>query len=193
MQRIFIAIPIDKHTQQQINELVEPIKGSRQDIRWVAENNRHLSLAFLGDKSIAVVDNLLRSFDETYQQEIQFRYRLSSLTRFPEPGGRIIALTDEPDERLHNLFQITLKLLQRNKIEIDRKKFRPHITLGRIRRAKHVKTTFDRHTDISLDITKITLFQSTLTESGSIYTALKETLLNSFGALEHGDGPCITY
>lgn len=173
MQRIFIGIPVDKHSQQQINKLLEPIKGSRQDIRWVAENNRHLSLAFLGDQPISRVDNLLRRFAETYQQEKQFRYRLSSLNRFPDSRGRIIALTDEPDRCLDNLFQITLKLLQKINIEIDRKKFRPHITLGRIRRPKHVKTSFDRQTDINVEINQITLFQSTLTESGSIYTALK--------------------
>ena len=177
MQRVFIGIPIDKQAQQHINELLKTIKDSRRDIRWVAENNRHLTLAFLGNRTISEVDNLLRLFDETYQQETHFQYRLSNLTRFPEPTGRIIALTNEPDGPLDNLFQITLKLLQRNKLEFDQKEFRPHITLGRIRRAKHVKTTFERQTNIKLDITKITLYQSTLSDSGSIYSALKETLL----------------
>jgi len=177
MQRVFIGTPIDKQSQQQINELLKPIRDSRRDIRWVVESNRHLTLAFLGNRTHSEVDELLRLFDETYQQKTHFQYRLSSLVRFPDPKGRIIALTSEPTGPLDHLFQITLKLLQRNKLEFNRKKFRPHITLGRIRRPKHVKTTFDRQTNINLDIIKITLYQSTLTDSGSIYTALKETLL----------------
>lgn len=177
MQRVFIGIPIDKQSQQQINELLKPIIDSRRDIRWVVESNRHLTLAFLGNRTHSEVDELLRLFDETYQQKTHFQLRLSALTRFPDPRGRIIALTSEPSGPLDHLFQITLKLFQRNKLEFNRKKFRPHITLGRIRRPKHVKTTFDRQTNINLDIIKITLYQSTLTDSGSIYTALKETLL----------------
>ena len=176
-QRVFIGIPIDKQSQQYINELLKPIKDSRRDIRWVPENNRHLTLAFLGDRPISEVDNLIRLFDESYQQETRFHYSLSTLERFPNPTGRIIALTNEPTEPLDTLFQVTLKLLQRNEIEFDRKRFRPHVTLGRIRRPKHVKKTFDQQININLDITKITLFQSRLTETGSIYLPLKETLL----------------
>jgi len=178
-QRVFIGIPIDNQSQQHINELLKPIKDSRQDIRWVPENNRHLTLAFLGNRPIFEVDNLIRLFDESYQQETRFQYRLSTLERFPEPTGRIIALTNEPTKPLDNLFQITLKLLQRNEIEFSRKKFRPHLTLGRIKRPKHVKKTFDRQINIKLDITKITLYQSTLSESGSIYLPLKEIQLNN--------------
>ena len=178
-QRVFIGIPIDKHSQQQINELLKPIEDSRRDIRWVPENNRHLTLAFLGDRPISEVKNLTRLFDESYQQESRFQYRLSTLERFPEPTGRIIALTNEATEPLANLFQITLKLLQRNEIEFDRKKFRPHVTLGRIRRPKHVNKTFDKQLNINLDITKITLYQSNLSESGSIYLPLKEIQLDN--------------
>lgn len=178
LQKVFIGIHVDKQSQQHINELLKPIKKSRQDIRWVAESNRHLTLAFLGDIPISEVEILVRLFDETYQQEAQFQYELSTLTRFPEPTGRILALTGDPTGPLDNLFQITRKLLKRNQLEFDRKEFRPHITLGRIRRAKHVKTTFDQQTNISLDITKITLYQSTHTESGSIYSTLKETQLS---------------
>jgi len=176
-QRIFIGIPIDKQSQQHINELLKPIQDSRQDIRWVPENNRHLTLAFLGDRPISEVNNLIRLFDENYQQETRFHYSLSTLERFPDPKGRIIALTGEPDEPLDKLFQITLKLLQRNEIEFDRKKFRPHLTLGRIKRPKHVKKTFDQQININLDITKITLYQSRLTEFGSTYLPLKEIQL----------------
>lgn len=176
-KRVFIGIPCDKQAQRQINELLRPIRKSPLDVRWVPENNRHLTLAFLGNIATTKVENLLGLFDETYQQETPFQTMLTRLTRFPDPTGRIIALINEPDISLNHLFQITLRLLQKNRLEPDRKEFRPHITLGRIRRAKQVKANFDQRTNIRLDITKIRLYQSTMTESGSIYTALKETQL----------------
>ena len=177
MQRVFIGIPVDEQSQQHINELLKPIKKLRQDIRWEPANNRHLTLAFLGDLPVPEVENLLQLFSETYQQETRFEYRLSTLTRFPEPTSRIIALVDDPTGPLERLFQITRRFLERNNIELDLKEFRPHVTLGRIKKANRVKTNFDQQTNINLAIDKITFYLSTLSESGSIYTKLKETQL----------------
>ncbi len=177
LQRVFIGIPVDGQSQQRINELLKPLKALHQGIRWEPENNRHLTLAFLGDMPIPEVENLLQLFAETYQQERHFDYKLSTLTRFPTTTGRIIALVDDPNGPLSRLFQITRRFLERNDVKLNLKAFRPHITLGRIKRAKHVKTNFDQQTNIKLNINKIAFYQSTLSESGSIYTALKETPL----------------
>jgi 2'-5' RNA ligase len=177
-QRIFIGIPVDRHSQQHTNELVKPIRRSRQDIRWEPERNRHLTLAFLGNIQIQEVQNLLQMFDEPYRQEKRFQYKLNTLTRFPDSTGRVIALVDDPTAPLEHLFQITLKLLQENNLKPDRKEFRPHITLGRIKRVKHVKANFSQRANIKLVVDRITLFQSTLSESGSIYSPLKETKLS---------------
>ena len=177
MQRVFIGIPVDIRAQQHINDLLRPLKKSRGDIRWVPEINRHLTLAFLGNVPVAEVDILMGLFDETYGQEKYFPYKLSMLTRFPGLTGRIIALTGEPDRSMDNLFQITSRFLQSNRQSIDRREFRSHVTVGRLKRAKQVKTTFDRQTKIHLEIGRIVLYQSTLTESGPIYSVLKETQL----------------
>ena len=176
--RIFIGIPVDKAAQRRIDELLQPIKNARQDVRWVPASNRHLTLAFIGNIPGSVAAHLIRQFDETYQHEPRFEYKMSSLARFPDSTGRIIALVDEPVKPLNKLFHITLELLQRNKLEFDRKHLRPHITLGRIKRAKHIKTGFDQHGNIKLDIDKIVLYQSTFTASGPVYSILKQTCLN---------------
>jgi 2'-5' RNA ligase len=178
MHKVFIGIPIDKNSQRKINELLGPIKKSLQDVRWVPAGNRHLTLAFIGNIPGSVVKNLSRQFDESYQQEAHFQYNMSSLTRFPDSKGRIIALVDDPARSLNKLFQITLALLQRNNINFCQKKFRPHITLGRIKRPKHGTPDLDRQINIKLNIAKIVLYLSTSTESGPIYTTLKRTRLS---------------
>ncbi len=175
MQRVFIGIPVDIQAQQHINGLLRPLKESWRDIRWVPEINRHMTLAFLGNVPVAEVGILIDLFDETYGKEKHFCHRLSMLTRFPEPTGRIIALTGDPDRSLDSLFQITLKFLKNNKQSMDQREFRSHVTVGRLKRAKQIKTTFDQQIDIRLEIGRIVLYQSTLTESGPIYSVLKET------------------
>jgi 2'-5' RNA ligase len=177
LQRVFIGIPVDVRSQQQINKLLEPIKDPRHDLRWVPENNRHMTLAFLGDIEAPVVENLVRLFDEVYRREACFNYRLSLLTRFPNSKGRIIALTGEPTDLLDHLYQLTLDFLTGNDVEFDRKRFRPHVTLGRIKKAKQVKTNFDKQAGITLDINRVRFYRSTLSQRGSVYQVMSEVEL----------------
>ena len=123
--RLFIGVPIDKHCQQRTNELIKPVRNLSREIRWMSEDNRHLTLVFLGDKLVSEVEILLQQFDKAFQREKHFQYNLSALARFPDPKGRIIALTGDPTRPLVNLFQVTRNLLQQIELEFDQKKFRP--------------------------------------------------------------------
>jgi 2'-5' RNA ligase len=176
-QRVFIGIPVDKQSQQHINELLQPFRTLPLDISWETDDKRHLTLAFLGIKPTSEIVKLKRLLDEAYQQQPHFHYHLSALQRFPTSSGRIIALVGEPARPLDDLFQITLELLLRANVETDLKDFRPHITLGKVRKPKQLKAQIDQPTNISMSINKIVLYQSTHTESGSIYSSLKETEL----------------
>lgn len=178
MQRVFIGIRVDNHALQCINKLVASMGNAGPKMRWVPENNRHLTLAFLGDKPACEVEMLARQFDETYLKVTRFEYRLSQLARFPGADGRIVALTGATSGALENLFQLTGKLLRGNKIDFEQKKFRPHITLARIRNPNSLKLTIDQPVNIRLDVSRVTLYQSTLTGSGSVYSVLQETRLH---------------
>ena len=177
MQRVFIGIPVDNPAQQQINELLKPIKKSVQGVRWVPEHNWHLTLAFLGNRTDRVVENLVQSMDQAYQQETVFQTGLSSLRRFPGSTGNIIALVFKDDTRLDHLFQATQAFLVENGFHFSRQQFLPHITLGRVRSASPLNSILNQQINIHLQIDKIAFFQSTLTKTGSIYLALKETEL----------------
>ncbi len=122
---------------------------------------------------------MLGLFDKSYSHLEQFQISLTRLVRFPDEQGRIIALITEPDPALAFLYQTTVELLQSSSLDLLRKEFRPHITLGRISRVKQVTDIIDYPTAIDLGIRSIRLYQSTLGESGSVYTVLKETPLGS--------------
>lgn len=177
MQRIFIAVPVNRRLQKQINRVLAPIKRSNHDIRWVAEQNRHLTLAFLGDQPDSMVDALAGSMDETYRRASRFDAVFPALARFPDAKGNILALVGDADDRLAGLFQSTRGLLAQFGLAPEHERFRPHITVGRIIRPRLLKTRFHEPTNIQLHIDRIALYQSTLTPNGSVYLALKETVL----------------
>ena len=182
MQRVFIGIPVDKPAQRQINELLIPAKESNPDIRWAPEQYRHLTLAFIGNKPTGVIEDLVRSMHLAFQHELAFKTGFSTLRRFPTSTGNIIALVYKPDDYLAQLFQVTQDFLTENGLRFDHKPFRPHITLGRLRKASKLKKTFNQQTNIRLRVDKVALYQSTLTDTGSIYLALKEIELGQTGA-----------
>ena len=177
MQRIFIGIPVDERGQGPVNRLLRPVKRVSQDIRWIPEHNRHLTLAFLGNKSKPQIDCLLHAFDETFGKASKFQFCLSALTRFPDSRGRIIALTGQSGGPLEAVHLATKNLLDKNGIEFDQKQFRPHVTLGYIRKARQVKAVFDQQTQILLNVDRVVLYRSKPTVTGSIFTRLKETKL----------------
>jgi len=176
-KRVFIGIPLDQRCQRCINQLLRPLKNSGRGIRWVPEINRHMTLAFLGDKPAAEIENLLNGFDEAYRHAASFQFGLSTLARFPNARGRIIALLDEPSKPLGELYRLTLGLLQAGHVKFDRRAFRPHVTLARIRKTGQLDTAFAQQTNVRLDIDRLRFYQSTLTESGPVYTPLKEVWL----------------
>ncbi|NNK99664.1 MAG: RNA 2',3'-cyclic phosphodiesterase [Xanthomonadales bacterium] len=179
MQRVFIGIPVDKHLQKKINELSGPIKNSNPNLRWVAETNRHLTLAFIGNIPDLKVEILRRQFEQAYQGCSQFKYRFSRLARFPGAASGIIALTGEPDTAMDHIFQLTRRFLGNVGFDFDSKKFRPHVTLARIRRKQQLNTSFLHATELNLAVDRVWLYQSSLTASGSIYSTLEETMLSN--------------
>lgn len=176
-QRIFVGIPIGTPCQRVIGQLLDPLKPRHRNLRWVPANNRHLTLAFLGDVPATEVETLLLGFKNAYQRYKPFRYCLSALERFPDTRGRIIALTGEASEPLHNVAMATRDMLQECGLGFERKKFRPHVTLARIRNPKHPFESIDRKVQVDIDVERIVVYRSTLTNSGSIYAVLQEARL----------------
>lgn len=175
--RVFIGIECDKQFCERSEELIKPLKKSLPNTRWVPQINQHMTLAFLGEISNSSVEKLMAGFDQAYRFKTRFTYRFTRLCRFPGSTGGIVALEGKPEGPVHSLYQSTLNFLNTVHLEPVRKEFRPHITLGRIRKPESVRSEVDQNIDVKLDVTKITFYQSTLTEKGSIYKALKESRL----------------
>lgn len=176
-KRIFIGIPVDGHAQQKIDDVLTPIRSSRQDIRWVPGVNRHLTLAFLGNLQMSQLNRLSGQFAEFYQQENSFRYRLTSLEPFPGADSTIIALTGEADRSLGQLFQTTSELLSACRLEADKKRFLAHVTVGRLKRGSRDFAPVHRKVNIYLEVKNVSLYQSISSDSGPVYTRLKNARL----------------
>lgn len=177
--RLFIGIPVGGRCQRQIDECLRTLVPARRRWRWIPESNRHMTLAFMGSLPVQAGADLARVFAAEYASVKSFQYRFSVLQRFPHRSASLIALTGDSIPPMDRLVRVTRSLLQREGIDFDQVKFRPHITLARTGRPGRADAVIEIKTDIRLDVERVALYESTLDRSGSVYSVLATARLRS--------------
>ncbi|HRZ95769.1 MAG TPA: RNA 2',3'-cyclic phosphodiesterase [Candidatus Moranbacteria bacterium] len=132
-RKIFISINIPNKAKKRLVSAVE--KWQDLPVKWTKESNLHITLFFLGyidDESAAEVCSKVR---EIAENEDIFDLNMEKIELAPSADDpQMIWLIGEPSEELRKIHEKVEKALGMFKAE--RKIFRPHITLGRLRKHK---------------------------------------------------------
>ncbi|MDD5680433.1 MAG: RNA 2',3'-cyclic phosphodiesterase [Candidatus Omnitrophica bacterium] len=179
--RCFIAIELSQEIKNALSEIQAELKKSVGDVKWVRPENIHLTLKFLGHISPDTVEEVKTALTQIAAKTKPFRIRLSSPGAFPKPERpRVVWIgIDEGNTESVLLANLIEEKLAHLNIEKEEREFHPHLTLGRIDFLKDkdsLKNAFAslKVTPAGMSASEITLFQSTLTRGGAVYTALKE-------------------
>jgi len=140
----------------------------------------HLTLKFLGEiqpRDHSGIDEVLRKIAASAAPT---RARLRSMGSFPHlRRPRVIWIGLEPDDALLTVLHSSLdEALQEIGFPRERRGFRPHLTLGRVRSSRGIASlveVVESYAEVDLGylrIDELTLFESKLTRQGAIYTAL---------------------
>ena len=169
--RSFIALPLVKETANQLGDLAA--KMSYQDksgaVRWVDQENYHVTLAFLGEQRESDLETLAEQMDHHIVQP-EFATTLSHLSPFPETRPKLVAamLGKSPD--IKALHQQVSSAVNSASMMIDKRKFIPHITLGRYRHSKNVYAgTIPMNVSFETWFDEVVLYESVLTNTGAEY------------------------
>lgn len=172
--RSFIAIPIHNEVANALGDCAAQMayQDKSNAVRWVDQGNYHITLAFLGDQDEADLEQLAERLDEQLPH-IGFDFRLSHLSPFPESRPKLIAAMVEKNDALIDLHRQVLSAVSNSGMNIEKRKFTPHITLGRYR---HTRNQFagaiSTHLDLSGNVAEVSVFESTLTTHGAEYEPL---------------------
>lgn len=132
-RKIFISINLPDKTKKQLNKASE--KWQDLPVRWVKEANLHITLVFLGfvdEESMLDVCQKVRKIAEA--EEI-FDIEFDSIAFGPtQEDPKMIWVTGEANKKLKSLVEKIEKEL--GIFFNSKKEFRPHITLGKIRKNK---------------------------------------------------------
>ena len=180
--RSFIAIPIPVDMANALGDA--SAKMAYQDksnaVRWVDQGNYHITLAFLGDQEEHDIEELAERLDEKLEVN-NLSIKISHFSPFPEGKPKLIAAMIDRNDGLRELHKQVVSAMNASSIETDKRRFIPHVTLGRYRHSKkHFAGAILSNIDIDAEIEEVTLFESTLTSAGAEYESLYRFPLNEF-------------
>lgn len=181
-KRIFIAIDIagSASLKAMIRNFRRTLAGD--SIKWVEDDNFHLTLYFLGETNIKTIDNLITDISREIENISKFSISLQGVGIFGNinnPKVLWIGIKDKSGN-LKTIQGKLSKMLVNYDFPEDQQKFSPHLTLGRIRAIKDIsplKNLIEQYREVpfqELKVSKIVLHESKLTHSGPIYSTIKE-------------------
>ena len=184
--RVFVAIDIPNSAKAELSRAVDGLKVQvPAGVRWVDPAGIHLTLKFLGDVDRDIVSGLFSAMAEAAGDAGSgpFQLGLTGLGVFPnarEPRVIWAGVSGDMDA-LGRLQTRVDEAVSRLGFALERRPFRPHLTLGRVRdRAPAVDRArigeVIQHAALpnsgQWTVREIHLIRSTLTPNGAIYDSL---------------------
>ena len=189
MKRLFIGIPIESETAIQLaNRWSNNGILNLNRMAWTKPRNWHITLFFLGGTPESEIAMLERSIGESFHEVPQFTTQLNGVGVFPEKGkSKVLWLGLKNLEPIMPAYAQLGDLLRKNGFLSDPKPLTPHLTLARIK-SIHNRTSLELMLNEyqsfnfgTVDISRITLFESKSTTAGVMYEPLFEKwLLKSY-------------
>jgi 2'-5' RNA ligase len=171
MPRLFVALPIPDDVADSLSAL----QGGVPDANWVPSENFHITLAFIGEVDGGMtqdIDAALATIDGPVLD-----IKLAGVDHFVDgrqPKALYAAVVQE--ERLTRLRQRVASVLRGEGVKLERRKFRPHVTLARFnRRAEighHMAQFVASHSLFRagpFEVDNFRLYSSLMRADGSLY------------------------
>jgi len=184
MLRSFVAVEIPAEIQSALARSTALLQKAlpKPLIRWVAPQNVHLTLKFLGDVSPANLERLAEALKTEAVAHETFDMSVGGLGAFPNPRrARVIWIGLEAPAALMALLRGVETVTARLGYTSEDRPFSPHLTIGRV--GKNVSGTDFQRICTSLEgatvgalgtlrVDAVHIFKSDLQPGGSVYTHL---------------------
>lgn len=131
LMRLFVALWVPDTVRSELAEALAPIRDQAPGLAWVAPEQWHLTLAFLGGVPADKQDELAARLARAAARHSSLRLRLAGGGRF---GDRVLYAKVEGDQDcLRRLAASVGAAARRCGIVLEDRPFRAHLTLARSR------------------------------------------------------------
>ncbi len=183
MQRkIFIAIDIDEKAKKFINKKVDKMRD-KLSARWIDKDNYHITLSFLGYLEDDEMVKLEAKIFEALKNTEIFDIHLNKIVLAPSKDNpKMVWLIGDKNQKLIDFRYKTEQVV--NDLEIDKKEFRPHINLGKLKGSKIKEEALEKADEIEKDVdllipvTGVKIFESKIEKRKQQYYTIDSIEFN---------------
>lgn len=178
--RCFAAVDLSEELETAAEDVLGDLRGRTAGVRWVRPEQLHVTLQFYGEQPPDVVEDLTAALLEATRPLRPAEVVLRGAGTFPPRGTpRVVWLgLDDVDGGLAKLHRAVTQASRELGFRPERRPFRPHLTLGRVRRearpaglvealAPYAQRTFG-----SCTIGELKLYRSELRPEGARYSVI---------------------
>jgi len=186
--RLFVAIELDDQVRAALAQAQAALRPNCEGVRWVAPQNLHLTVKFLGEVPDREVTGVTDAVAHAAADAAPFDLQIDECGCFPLRGlVRIVWVgAVETSGALLRCVEGVEKRLEDAGYPRERKRFSPHITIGRVREDRsggRLRSVVEGHVLDRLDqsVSTLTLMSSVLSPKGPTYMPVSKTKLGSAG------------
>jgi 2'-5' RNA ligase len=171
---------LDTPIRRAIAAAAEGLPADGAKVRWVEPQNLHLTMKFLGDVPDADVVSVCRAVEAAAGGLALLSFDVVGLECTPARGPvkMIWAGVRDPSGELAGAFGELEAAMEVLGFDVERRAFRPHITVGRVRYCpnpaalRHAAARLGDEEFGTQDADDIVVYSSQLTKEGPVYAAM---------------------
>ncbi len=178
MIRLFVALKIPFEVKETLLNTCKDLSGNPEKFRWETPGKIHLTLKFIGEVDEDLLDPIKEELDfvENYHSFNCSVTKFDFFFRFKEP--KILWAGLKTDGSIYELVNELNSKLEKFSIPVEKRKFKPHLTMLRIKKHPGEKFIQDfrnyRFDDFTFTSNEVALIQSQLLPTGAKYTEIKK-------------------
>lgn len=132
-KKIFIEIPVPRQVRKKIMQ--STAKWADLPVKWMKEDHLHITVSFIGYVDESVLPEICQKVSDAATQVESFDIEFDRIELGPSrEDAHMVWLTGQPSEQLRRLNEAVERSL--GTFSHSHKQFRPHLTLGRLRKVK---------------------------------------------------------
>lgn len=168
--RTFLALPVPEPARRTLGEVIAPLRDSFRGVRFSSDEAAHLTVRFLG---ATAVDTAAKIADATRAilGVAPIEARFVGLGVFPERGApRVLFVDVLPREAFDAAFGACERIAVEHGFTAERRRFRPHVTLGRWRSSSRRAPLPSFEHEIAVRFDRLVFYASELRPGGAVHT-----------------------
>jgi len=183
--RTFVALELPDSVKDGILALIEELRGRGVRAGWSRRGTLHLTLKFIGEIDEGLQDDVIGAVRRAAATVPPFRFSVSRLGAFPSASKpRVLWIGVDSGQELFDLARRVDGELASLGFPRERRRFHPHVTLGRIRERRDGTGVAEALQTLGspggrVVVRDVRVMKSTLARGGAIHEVLAELPLGA--------------